>query len=311
MRYGTPYKGSKNSIAEWVVSNIPKAENFYDLFAGGCAVTHCALLSGKFHSCYANDIGPAPKMFLDATNGMYADEKRWISRRYFFEKRLSDPYVKYCWSFSNNGRDYIYSKDKEKLKKALHSLVLFNDNFMLKKISGVKCCFSDSWSPEERYREYRKSFSRFCGDERLQSFERLLGLQKLGGLKNANSLQVSQNDYRNIAIRPDSVVYCDIPYFQCNGYGAYSKKDSFDYKAFYEWAQSQIQLVVVSEYYMPESFICVAEISKSCKMNSDISIKKSEKLFVPEKQIEMYRQMMRKETGADSGLWLFPEIESA
>ena len=37
-RYGTPYKGSKNQIAEWVYSHFPKATNFYDLFAGGCAI---------------------------------------------------------------------------------------------------------------------------------------------------------------------------------------------------------------------------------------------------------------------------------
>ena len=43
MRYGVPYKGSKNQIAEWVCSHFPKASNFYDLFAGGCAITHCAM----------------------------------------------------------------------------------------------------------------------------------------------------------------------------------------------------------------------------------------------------------------------------
>ena len=47
-RYGIPYMGSKNLIAEWVVGNLPAGGTLYDLFAGGCAVTHRALLSGKF-----------------------------------------------------------------------------------------------------------------------------------------------------------------------------------------------------------------------------------------------------------------------
>ena len=34
-RYGLPYMGSKNQIAEWVVAQLPSAENFYDLFCGG------------------------------------------------------------------------------------------------------------------------------------------------------------------------------------------------------------------------------------------------------------------------------------
>lgn len=42
--YGVPYQGSKNSIAEKIINIIPSAENFYDLFAGGCAITHCAML---------------------------------------------------------------------------------------------------------------------------------------------------------------------------------------------------------------------------------------------------------------------------
>lgn len=33
--YGMPYKGSKNSIAKWVLENLPPAETLYDLFGGG------------------------------------------------------------------------------------------------------------------------------------------------------------------------------------------------------------------------------------------------------------------------------------
>ena len=35
MRYGAPYKGSKNAIAPWVVEHLPPAETFVDLFVGG------------------------------------------------------------------------------------------------------------------------------------------------------------------------------------------------------------------------------------------------------------------------------------
>ena len=41
--YGISYQGSKNKIAEDLTALLPAAENFYDLFAGGCAMTHCAL----------------------------------------------------------------------------------------------------------------------------------------------------------------------------------------------------------------------------------------------------------------------------
>ena len=45
-RYGVPYMGSKNDIAEQIIDIVTQARNFYDLFAGGCAVTHAAMRSG-------------------------------------------------------------------------------------------------------------------------------------------------------------------------------------------------------------------------------------------------------------------------
>ena len=48
MRYGLPYIGSKNAIAEWVVDLLPEADVLCDLFCGGCAITHCALLKNKY-----------------------------------------------------------------------------------------------------------------------------------------------------------------------------------------------------------------------------------------------------------------------
>lgn len=46
MTFGVPYQGSKNKIVPWVLHHLPAAESFVDLFAGGCAVTHGAMLSG-------------------------------------------------------------------------------------------------------------------------------------------------------------------------------------------------------------------------------------------------------------------------
>ena len=54
VKYGLPYRGSKSRIAEWVVSVLPPAPVLVDLFAGGCAVTHAALHSGKWGRIVAN-----------------------------------------------------------------------------------------------------------------------------------------------------------------------------------------------------------------------------------------------------------------
>jgi len=96
--------GSKSTIAEWVISHLPKADTLVDAFAGGCALTHAAMLSRKFKRIIANDITDAPKLFIDACNVLYKDEKRWVSREYFEANKDNDPFVRLIWSFGNNQR---------------------------------------------------------------------------------------------------------------------------------------------------------------------------------------------------------------
>ena len=87
--YGLPYQGSKNKIAEFIISKLPRAEHFYDLFAGGCAVTHCALLSGKYNYVHANDIQiKYPQLFYDAAHGKYRNENRVITRDEFLCSKI-------------------------------------------------------------------------------------------------------------------------------------------------------------------------------------------------------------------------------
>ena len=134
MRYGVPYQGSKNKIAEWVIDNLPEDEILVDLFAGGCAVTHAAMLSGKWDRIVANDIGDAPELFCDAIDGKYADEKRWISREDFQDLKDTDPYVSLCWSFGNNRTGYLYAQEIEPWKKALHYARVFRDYSLLREM---------------------------------------------------------------------------------------------------------------------------------------------------------------------------------
>ena len=126
-KYGVPYKGSKNRIAEWVVSHVPECGTFFDVFAGGCAVTDCVLRKGRAKHVIANDLDLMPvKCFEMAVRGDFADEDRWISREAFFMLKDTDPYVRFCFSFGNNAKDYMYSPTIESYKRAIH-YVLFHD----------------------------------------------------------------------------------------------------------------------------------------------------------------------------------------
>ena len=135
MKYGMPYKGSKNKLAGKIFESFPRKKNFYDLFCGGCAMTHYGLLHGGFENYYMNNINPAcPELFMDAVHGKFKDEKRWISREDFFRLKDSEPYVAFCWSFGYNLRDYLYSKEIEAYKKACHFAIVFDDFSLIKEL---------------------------------------------------------------------------------------------------------------------------------------------------------------------------------
>lgn len=126
MRLGLPYKGSKNSIAREIIDCLPAADVFVDLFAGGCAVTHAAMLSRKYKRYICNDINDYPSFFIECMQGKHniRNHTEWISREDFFRLKDTDNYVKYVWSFGNNGKDYLYSKDKEEFKHCIHRLLM-------------------------------------------------------------------------------------------------------------------------------------------------------------------------------------------
>ena len=120
-RYGMPYKGSKDKIAENIISVLPEAEYFVDLFGGGGAVIDCAMQSGKYQKGIYNELEPLVyEGFRKAVNGEFKSEKRWISREDFFKLKDTDPYVTICWSFGNNLKTYLYSPEIERFKKHLH-----------------------------------------------------------------------------------------------------------------------------------------------------------------------------------------------
>lgn len=183
MKYGLPYKGSKNKLAERIVSLLPKRTHLIDLFCGGCAVSHAALLRNKYEHIHINDINwMCPTLFIDALNGKYQNETRWISREDFFRLKDTDPYVAVVWSFGNNLRDYLYSKEIEPLKKAIHYAIFFRD-YSLGKDLGYDLSFIEPISDiQRRHAAVKRYFSQF-GHFQQQSFKR-------GGVENNHQLQV-------------------------------------------------------------------------------------------------------------------------
>lgn len=283
MNYGLPYMGSKNRIARDIVEQLPSAEYFVDLFCGGCAVTHAAMLSGKYQKFIVNDIAPdMPCLFVDAINGKYRNEKRWISREDFERLKDTDAYVRTCWSFGNDGYSYIYGKKIESWKKALHYARLFKDFSLLTRDFGIHTNDASRLNISKNCKAWnltkKNNGLKVCKSlENLQNLQSMNNLRRLQSLQRLESnLQVFSSDYQSVEIPHDSVVYCDPPYKGTSEYNV----GGFDHERFYDWLRTRDFLVWVSEYAMPDDFVSVWNRNKISTCGAHNNRKTTEHLFV-------------------------------
>ena len=293
MKYGIPYMGSKNSIAKEIVDLLPTAECFVDLFCGGCAITHAAMLSGKYKRFIINDIAPdIPRLFVDAINGKYRNEKRWISRDDFFRLKDSDAYVKYVWSFGNGGYDYMYGRKIEAWKKALHYARVLGDFSLLKRDFGIVTDDASRQNIRFNAEKWGLIDKLKCSMKGLQSLQSLERLKRLKSLERLGGLQLFSGDYQAVKIPKNSVVYCDPPYNKCSitvDKRTYCK--GFDFSRFFDWLRKVDFPVFVSEYVMPEDFVAVWQKTKICTFSSRNNAKYTvERVFVHERFVDDVRR---------------------
>lgn len=89
----------------------------------------------------------------------------------------------------------------------------------------------------------------------------------------------TNNDYKNIELLPNSLIYCDIPYQNTKQY-LYSK--DFNYEEFWNWVRinSKNNIIIVSELQAPDDFVCIWEQEVSRSIKTKDKSKALEKLFI-------------------------------
>jgi site-specific DNA-adenine methylase len=310
MNYGIPYLGSKSGIAKNIIAMFPKAENFYDLFGGGFAITHAMLIHrpNDFKIFHFNEIRPGiPQLIKDAIAGRYSYENfkpEFVTRDDFFKNKESDIYKKIIWSFGNSGEAYLFSKEIEPYKKSMHNAVVFNEfDPLAVQVFGFDK-FPSEYSIESRriflrrkIEYFRKTqipkiLHQFLNEKQLQQLQRLEQLQELQQLEQLKQLQELQqlerlerlkfynSDYREIEIKSNSVIYCDIPYQSTAGY---DNGSTFNREDFFCWAKKIKQPLFVSEYKIEESFLKqIYAQNKMVRLSSNVTGFNREKLYCNE-----------------------------
>lgn len=320
MNYGLPYKGSKNRIAKKILDVLPAAPVLYDVFCGGCAITHAAMLSGKYSRVVANDInGMIPHAFETALAEGFRNEDRWISRDDFQKLYKTDPYVAICFSFGNNLHQYCYARELEPYKRALHYAIFWKDTAPWRELcpetaDALKAAIESEQDRHKRrigagraivtalkaglmngtidpavmnkpiYKKIRGKYPRVY----LQSGWLAERMQSLESLERINSvdvppvLSVATVDYKALNFERGGIIYCDPPYKSTEErYGR-----DFDFAGFYSWCEHQANPVFISEYTMPEDrFVPVASFTVIRKMDTKKSSICPEKIWRPRCQL--------------------------
>ena len=279
-KYGLPYQGSKNSIAEWVIDHLPPADTLVDLMAGGCAVSHAALLSGKYKHVIANDITDTAFIFDAAMRGEMDGYATVLTRDEFHTVKATDTLGSIFYSFGNNREDYVYDANLEQLKTTATSMVL-------------------APSIHERRLAYKRFLTMLDNhiranggvknNWRLDPVQRLERVQALSQIDTQATFTPLQGDYRNVRIPRNAVVYIDPPYrgTRCDAY------KGFDVDAFDAWLRTVPNLTIISEYTAPPECVEITHTQKRVTAAANDNTKKAnELLLVPARQLDQYKQAM-------------------
>jgi 16S rRNA G966 N2-methylase RsmD len=284
-KYGIIYMGSKNDLAERILSALPPAENFYDLFGGGFSVTHCALMhfSNKWTNFYFNEINSGLiDLIKKAIDGHFNYDRfkpKWVTRDEFHRLKSIDPYISICWSFGNSMCNYLYGADIEDYKRSLHQAVVFNefdetaksvlgiDKFYFENISDRRAAVARiiKNTKNNAHLNKLKQLHHVRSLIQIQHLERLERIQKLSNIQSQkHKVTFSSLSYDQVTIKPNSIIYCDPPYINTEWY-----KIAFDHKKFYEWVYYNPHPVFFSEYQAPKQFKTAYIFTHMAKFSPD------------------------------------------
>ena len=206
-KYGAAYQGSKSKIADEIIALLPSRKYFIDAFAGGGALAHCALESGKFENIIANDLQTRDILeahFLWTPEQHLEFQKKWITKEEF--EQSDNLYIKTCWSFSNNRKAYIYSKACYEYKRRLHNAICFGNYKEFEDYCGIDLSEIDSYDDlNERRKAARrailKALKPYSFKETINSnthIPKAIYDAILGGNKDWRNLGIDRSEYKCI-----------------------------------------------------------------------------------------------------------------
>ena len=291
---GLPYKGSKNTIANQIVSQFPRAHSFLDACCGGGAVLEAAYLSGKFDRVEGIDIDDGIITLLNAVFRDFGkidyEHKQLVTAERYKEAvqnraTLEDAVDRFIASFGFNGYDYQWGEKRRHLKYLVHQAMtlptlderrtafhgFIRDLIKSGKIDGSRWSIELS---EIKNLAHTEQATNLC---RLQKVEQVMSTasQTL-----QTELVISKKSMFDIDYEPYDVIYFDPPYADTKGYD----KAKFDFDRFHKLIDGLVdsgKAVFVSEYKRPTGkFGEVLAVEKQMSQCDHLTKVVTERLFL-------------------------------
>ena len=290
---GLPYKGSKNTIANQIVAQFPKAHSFLDACCGGGAVLEAAYLSGKFDRVEGIDIDDGiitllNAVFRDFGKIDYEHKQLVTAERYKEAVRsrttLEDAVDRFIASFGFNGYDYQWGEKRRHLKYLVHQSMTLPTlderrtafHGFIRDLIKSGTVEGDRWSielSEIKNLGHTEQATNLC---RLQKVEQVMSAASQSKQTELNILKKSMFD---IDYEPYDVIYFDPPYADTKGYD----KAKFDFDRFHNLIDGLVDSgkeVFVSEYKAPTSkFKEVLAVEKQMSQCDKLTKVVTERLF--------------------------------
>ena len=290
---GLPYKGSKNTIANQIVAQFPRAHSFLDACCGGGAVLEAAYLSGKFERVEGIDIDEGiitllNAVFRDFGKIDYEHKQLVTAERYKEAVRnratLEDAVDRFIASFGFNGYDYQWGEKRRHLKYLVHQAMtlptlderrtafhsFIRDLIKSGKIDGSRWSIELS---EIKNLGHTEQATNLC---RLQKVEQTM---RDASKDSGTELVISKKSMFDIDYDPYDVIYFDPPYADTKGYD----KAKFDFDRFHSLINGLVdsgKQVYVSEYKAPtDKFAEVLAVEKQMSQCDHLTKVVVERLF--------------------------------
>lgn len=291
---GLPYKGSKNTIANQIVAQFPRAHSFLDACCGGGAVLEAAYLSGKFERVEGIDIDDGIITLLNAVFRDFGkidyEHKQLVTAERYKEAvqnraTLEDAVDRFIASFGFNGYDYQWGEKRRHLKYLVHQAMtlptlderrtafhgFIRDLIKSGKIDGSRWSIELS---EIKNLGHTEQATNLC---RLQKVEQVMST---ASRTLQTELVISKKSMFDIDYDPYDVIYFDPPYADTKGYD----KAKFDFERFHKLIDGLVdsgKAVFVSEYKRPtDKFGEVLAVEKQMSQCDHLTKVVTERLFL-------------------------------